>query len=204
MALSTFSDLKTELANQGFDYLSSTQQGDYINVAYQEVCALLPWPFLETSTTTLTSGTSVSDLRQVLAVNDPATDSNLAPADKQTLLAWYGALDDTGDPDYYYLDGQTTVKTYPVNASKQLTVHYVKVPTDLSSSGDTPLVPAAWRMVLVHGATVIAHLENGNYELSEQRRNVWQAYVDRMAAALLGRNNGAYPSVIVQHDYRNF
>lgn len=204
MALSTYTDLQTELGNQGFEYLTSTQKGDYINAAYQEVCAVLPWPFLETVTTSLTSGTSVSDLRSVIAVNDPATDSNLTPADKQTLLAWFGALDDTGVPDYYYLDGQQTVKTYPVDASRQLTVHYVKVPTALSSGSDQPVVPAAWRMVLVHGAAVIAHLENGNYELSQARRQVWQEYVDRMAAALLGRHQGAYPMSVVQHDYRNF
>jgi hypothetical protein len=204
MALSTFSDLKTELTNQGFDYLTSTQQGDYINTAYQEVCALLPWPFLETSTTTLTSGTNVTNLRSVIAVNDPATDSNLSPSDKATLLAYYGALDDTGDPDYFYLDGQTTVKTYPVNATKQLTVHYVKVPADMGGGTDQPVVPLAWRSVIVDGAVCTAHLENGNYEAEQARRSVWQQRVDRMASALLGRNVGAYPTTVVQHDYRNF
>lgn len=204
MALSTYANLKTELANHGFDYLTATQQGDYINAAYQELAALLPWPWLETSTTTLTSGTAVSDLRSVIAVNDPASGSNLAPSDKATLLAYYGALSTTGSPDFYYLDGQTTIKTFPVNASLQLTVHYLKNPTALSADGDEPLVPSGWRIVLVHGAAVIAHLENGNYELSQARRQVWQETVDRMAAALLGRNTGAYPGMVVQHEPRNY
>lgn len=203
MALSTFADLKTELTNQGFDYLSSTQQGDYINTAYQELCAILPWRFLETSTTTLTSGTAVSDLRSVISVHAQSTDNVLSPSDKASLLAWYGDLSDTGDPSYWYLDGQTTVKTYPVNSTLQLTVHYVKVPADLSGT-DQPVVPLAWRMVIVHGAAVIAHLENGNYELSQARRQVWQESVDRMAAALLGQGPGAFPMAVVQHSPRDY
>lgn len=203
MALSTFADLKTELTNQGFDYLTSTQQGDYINTAYQEVCALLPWPFLETSTTTLTSGTAVTDLRQVLAVFDESTDSQLTASDKRFLINAYGTLTDTGVPEYWYLDAQTTVKTYPVDASRQLTVHYLKVPADLSGT-DQPVVPLAWRIVIVHGAACIAHLENGNYEAEQARRAVWQGYVDRMAAALLGRNNTATPDTIVLSEYRNY
>lgn len=203
MALSTFTDLKAELANQGFDYLTSTQQGDYVNAAYQEVCSLLPWPFLETNTTTLTSGTSVSDLRQVLTVTNAATDAQLAAADRRWLVSQFGDLSDTGTAMYWYLDGGTTIRTYPVDTA-QFTVYYIKTPTALSSGSDTPLVPSQWRLVLVHGAKCIAHLENGNYEAEQQARVVWQAYVDRMAAALLGTNNTATPQVIVQTDYKNY
>lgn len=196
MALSTFSDLKTELTNQGFDYLSSTQQGDYINTAYQEVCGLLPWPFLETSTS-VTSGSSISDLRQVLYVRDPTADVQLCASDTRSLIDWYGSLTDTGDPSFWYLDGQTTLKTYPVNASRSVTVGYIKVPTALSGNSDQPLVPLSYRMVLVYGAKCIAHLENGDYEAEQAARGVWQQYVDRMASALLGRNLTATPDTVI-------
>lgn len=203
MALSTFADLKTELTNQGFDYLTSTQQGDYINTAYQEVCGLAAWPFLEASTTSHTSGTSIADIRQVLYVRDPTTDRRLQASDARTLVDWYGSLTDTGDPEFWYFDGQTTLKTYPVNASRELTVSYVKFPADLTGT-DQPAIPLRYRMVIVDGAACIAHLENGDYEAEQARRAVWQRRVDMMSQALLGRNNTTTPDEVVAWEPKNW
>lgn len=203
MALSTFADLKTELTNQGFDYLTSTQQGDYINTAYQEVCGLAAWPFLEASSTSHTSGTSISDIRQVLYVRDPTADRVLKASDARSLIDWYGSLSDTGDPEFWYFDGQTTIKTYPVNASRQLTVSYIKFPADLSGT-DQPVIPLRYRMVIVDGAACFAHLENGDYEAEQARRAVWQRRVDLMSQALLGRNNSTSPDEVVSSETRNW
>lgn len=204
MALSTFTDLKTELANRGFDYLTSTQQGDYINIGYNALCSVYEWPFLEATSTTLTSGTSLSDLDGVLSVYDPTEGSQLAYRDRRELVSDYGALTDTGAPAWWYLEGQTTIKTFPVDAARQLTVVYKKVPTALSGGSDTPLIPSQWRRLIVDRAVVEALKEKGSYQEAKFALDVWQTEVDRMVLDLTQRNMTATPEYIVQTHFGNF
>jgi hypothetical protein len=47
----TFAELKTELAARGFDHLSDTRLGQYVNQARAELDGMHMWPYREDSAT---------------------------------------------------------------------------------------------------------------------------------------------------------
>lgn len=155
MALSTFVDLRTELSRRGFDYLSSDRLGNYINNGYSDICEAEDWPFLE-ATTTGTAPKTVSDLRTIEYVVDTTNQVKLSPIDRRNLTDWTVDLTTTGTPSYYYVTAGSIVNTYPVGTGT-LSIHYWKVPTDLSADGDTPVIPSRYRSLIVDAAVVYAY-----------------------------------------------
>src|SRR3954462_2289412 len=98
MALTTFSDLRTELSRRGFDYLDSTRLGNFTNDAYlRDICEVQDWPFLEASTSG-TAPVTVSDLRTVEYVIDSTNGVKLSPIDRRNLTDWTVDLTTTGTP----------------------------------------------------------------------------------------------------------
>lgn len=189
MALSTLSDLRTELQARGFDYLSTTRCNTYLNLAYQtDLCEESDWPFLRT-TTTGTAPLTISDLRTVKIVQDTTLSSKLRPIDESTLTDT-DVLTTTGSPLYYYFTSPTVLAVYPANTTSTLTVTYIKTPDELDDDSDTILVPARWRYAIVEKAAAYAYADSDNeagYNASTARynefvrkmRNAYQLQHDR-------------------------
>jgi len=180
----TFAELKTELAARGFDYLSDTRQGYFINRAYQEMCAENDWPFLEDSTTG-TAPLTIADMRTVESVVNSTQSYRLSPLDPRNIMEEDDDLTTTGTPVYYYLSATTTLKVYPANTADTLSVRYYHVPPDLSDDADTPEVPAAWRHLIVDGAAAYAYFDSDNPEMGREMLSLWAEGKARMADALL-------------------
>lgn len=183
MALTTFADLTTELAARGFDYLSSTRQGHYINAAYVELCEQARWLFLLTSTTG-TAPITIADLRTVESVEIASTQTKLRPLDRRHLTDSDPALDQTGVPDTYYFTGQTTIAVHPANTSLSLTVRYWKFPAVLSGT-DEPVVPLRYRIAIVDYAAARAYMDAGERAHAHAARTEGDRMVQFMYESLL-------------------
>ena len=183
MALTDLASLRTELAARGFDYLSDTRKGNFLNDGYHEVCEYMPWPFLRT-TLTGTAPLAIADIEHVLSVYDTTNLYMLQSADNRDLETSVA-----GTPTYYYLDGDT-LKVEPTNTAASLRVVYIKVPADLAATTDTPLVPSRFRSLIVDIAQIKALAEDSdNAELAAALQPRLDAKLVRMRDGLMSREH---------------
>lgn len=181
------SDLRTEVYARGFDYLNDatdTRVDRWINQSYRELCALMPWPFLE-QTDTGAAPLTLGALRYVLSVTDTTNKVLLAPVDVRNLQRIDPTLDDTGAPCAWYLEN-TVMKVWPVS-TPSLSVRYILVPPLLSADSDDPLVPEEWQDIIVDGAVCRAQKDNDDYGPMQATRQEWQRQVDAMVVSLMNR-----------------
>jgi hypothetical protein len=161
--VSTFAELKAIVLARGFNRLTDTQRGEYINDAISEVDALYPWPY-RLATTTGAAPLAVSTLGEVDTVTDTVQDVPLEPVTFQALTDWAGDVTVTGNPRVFYVDwaaGAQTVRVYPVSTNN-LSVRHYAMPTALSAAGDTPAAPARFhRSVYVPVACRMAASDSG-------------------------------------------
>lgn len=149
-----FAQLQQDVFDSGLSYLNDAGNGllrvqRWINQAYLEVAGLDSWPFLETDLTTVAPVT-ISDLSEVLVVLDTDNDVQLERADYASISTLYDDPTATGLPWYWYQSGNT-LSVYPVSTAA-LQVRYIRTPTELASSGDTPVIPAEFHDLIVLGA----------------------------------------------------
>lgn len=151
-----FGDLVTEFYSSGFAYFQQETNGPvrvqrWINQSYQELCDLEDWPFLE-ATATGTAPLTISDLEDVIDVQDTTTRNTLVQSDHAAMSEVTGDLTITGTPTYYYITGGAVINVFPVSTTVQLSVRYIKNPTDLANNADTPIVPTPFHDLIVLGA----------------------------------------------------
>jgi len=184
------SELRTEFFARGFDYLSSGPQtgpNNYLNRAYHSICDAYEWPFLEADA----SGTAplvVSDLRAVLGVVDTTTQVQLRFIDRRNLLRIDPMVNTAGSPALWYTENGTTIKVYPTNGTDQISVHYAKVPDDLSDSTDVPIIPSRFHMLIVDQAVVYAYEDSDNLEAASATQVVVDRRMEEMRQALTNPN----------------
>ena len=142
----TFATLKTELSDRGFDQLSDTRLGYFINQARGELDGMHNWPY-RLATATGSSPLTITDLGSIEEVAD--TNQTGAPAldyaDRRSLKQAYGDLTVAGAPAFFYVDNGV-VRTYPVGGS--LSVRYYKRAPDLSGT-QVPLAPSDYHLLIV-------------------------------------------------------
>jgi hypothetical protein len=80
----------------------------------------------------------------------------------------------------------STLKVWPADTSTSLTVRYLKVPTDLSSGADVPVVPTRYQPLIVDFAVVRALKDRSNFAEAQALRASLEEDLDRMRNALLG------------------
>jgi hypothetical protein len=163
-------EIRAEVRSRGYDYISDSRLNLWIKQAYEYVCSLEPWWFLETSVSGQ-APLALADLSQVLYVS--YGDVSLRGADWRDIRDMDPGLDDTGTPVMWYLDGQT-IKTWP-DSTESLDVRYIRNPPALASDSDSPLVPEAQHPVLVDLAVISGLKDNDEYEQAQGL----QAVVDR-------------------------
>lgn len=185
-------EIRTEVEARGYDYVPQTRLNLWIKQAYQYVCALEPWWFLESSVSGQAPLT-ITDLSQVLYV--AYGDVSLRGADWRDIRDLDPGLDDTGTPVMWYLEAQA-IKTWPTS-TETLNVRYIREPPELTSDSSTPLIPEAYHHILVDLAVISGLKDNDEYEQAQGL----QAVVDRSVSDMRDQEmvrNYQNPTQIVQ------
>lgn len=187
-----FSTLQSEFYAHGFSDLNDAGAGvtrvkRWINEAYHMVCESHDgkWAFLETSSSG-TAPVTVSDLKQIIHVTDSTTDRPLRFADAWTVEHLDPDKATVAAPMYYWLDGLSTLRVWPLNTTDTISIRYYKVPADLSANGDLPLVPTRYQDAILQFALAKAHRAKNNEEQARSCEIVAEVYIDRM------RNTGLF------------
>lgn len=154
---------RATLTERGFQYLSTTQVDLALNNAKNALEDLLDWPWLET-TAPGAAPLTISDLKHILYVVDTTNDRELLGLDPRDIVNINTDVDATGTPEYWWLDGLTSLKVYPANTANTLSVRYVKYSPELSDGSDTPLIPTRYHPIWLDFAVVEALKEGQNYQ----------------------------------------
>lgn len=185
-------EIRAEVESRGYDYVSDSRLNLWIKQGYRWVCALEPWPFLESSVSGQAPLT-ISDLSQILHVS--TGDETLRGADYRDIRDLDPSLDDTGTPVMWYLTGDT-INTWPTS-TETLEVRYVRKPPELSSDSSTPLLPDAHHPLLVDYAVMSGLKDNDEYDQAQGLRAVIEAQVQDLRDQIMVRNY-QNPTQIVQ------
>lgn len=161
----TFAEMKAEVLARGFDGLTDTRAGVYVNAARAELDRMFLWPWREKSVTG-TSPISISDLGTIEAVvNTSQSSVPLSRADYRSLLDLYSDLTTSGTPCFYYVawpSGTPEVVTYPSN-SNTIGVQYWRVTPDLTGS-QTPASPSECHYTIIDIAVRRAYRDNDDHQ----------------------------------------
>lgn len=190
------SDMLTEIRAHGFDDLDDTSLLGYLNDVYEDICALEPWPFLEsTATATVDASTgkitAPTDIRAILTIEDTTNSRPLDPLRLDEFTRRYGnQLTQTGDPIVYYFIG-SDIYVWPIPSSPTLTVRYLRLPAALTVTPDSaPILPRHHRL-LVLGALVLCYMREDDSEnaalfeskfdkrMERARNDFWNRQFDR-------------------------
>jgi hypothetical protein len=145
---------QTELKARGGDYLSNARLTTFLNDAKSELEDYWDWPWLET-TTSGAAPLTIADLKSVLYVVDTSNLRELRGLAAADIVAELDeTITTTGTPEYWWLDGTTSLKLYPASTSAQLSVRYVKFSAELSAGTDTPLIPTRYHNLWIDLAMV--------------------------------------------------
>lgn len=194
-------DAQTELAGRGFDYLAASRMTIMLNDAKNALEDQWPFPWLET-TATGTAPLTITDLKQVLYVQDTTNDNELLGLPVAQIAVDGDDITRAGTPAYWWLDGTSTLNVWPVSTSVQLSVRYVRESVELSAVSDTPLIPARYHPLWVDLAVVQAYHDSDNFAGAQQL----QGYVDSRMAKLVERyeqrnlQNGSYQTIRYMSD----
>lgn len=179
----TFTELLTEFYARGFDYLDDSGPGAvrakrWINQSYQEICGMEDWPFLSTTTTGVAPLT-VSDLGYIESLTDSTDERSLSFMDRRTLVERYPNMDLAGPPNYAYVTGGDTIRTYPTNGNT-LRLRYFRVVNDLDQGTDQPVIPARYQYAIIDSACARAYMDSDNPEMAQIARRDADALVQMM------------------------
>jgi len=192
-----FGEIQTEVYARGFSHLSSTSANQtrvkaWINSAYQGICALERWPFLE-ATSTGAAPLTISDLGAIKSVLETGENKSLVGRNAAQLTKIYGDITLVGSPTFYYQDGATTIRTYPVGGT--LSVKYWKVPADLSGDSDSLLIPAKYHQTVVDWAVWRAYVDNDEFAVAKEMRDIVDRQVEAMRTDLLWNDHFTAKSI---------
>lgn len=182
-----FTDLKTEFAARGFDYLSATRQGYYVNAGRQRLDNMHLWPYREKIATGV-APLAVSDLGVIASVHNASQSYyELEPTSYGRITEEFGDPTTTGSPEQFYVvttSGTPTVSTVPTNGDT-LSVRYFKRTVDLSAGGDTPLAPSDYHLLIIDLAVQRAYLDNDELREAQALESWIQTQVAEMTTQLL-------------------
>lgn len=181
--MSTFVELRTALADRGFQYLTAAQLGADVNTARGLLDDMYLWPY-RLATASGPAPLTVSDLGTIESVTygSGAATYPLEPLNSPDLLDAVGDVTLPGFPSVFYVDNGV-VRTYPVGTGS-ITVRYFKATPDLAADGDTPLSPARFHLsLLLDMAVQQAYKRTDNF----QGAAGLQPFIDLQLSAMVGR-----------------
>ena len=195
-----FAALLDEVNDRGYNHISDTRLGRYVNQSYKSICNRAAWPFLRT-TTTGTAPLTISDLRAVLNVVDTTTNAKLYHADRRHLIESVDTLlTTTGTPTYWYQESRTVIKVYPANTTDTLSVHYLKVPATLTGT-DSHLIPEEFEDLIIDGAVIRALKDNDELDAAASLQQFYNEGLREMMDTLLSRAHDGSNYIIQTNNY---
>lgn len=199
--MATLLSMRTEVKARGADYVPDARIDAWLNEAYYEICDWMPWPFLETEITGA-SPLTITDLGQVLSVVNSLADYPLDYRDRRLVIHTDDDLSELGTPSEWWID-VNTIYVWPGSATDTVTVRYIKTPTLLSASGDTPVLPTRWHFLITDGAVLRSLIDNDEYDAHDRLLAIWQRRLDLMVQSVMDRNlAGGTSMIIAEHkDY---
>lgn len=166
---------------------------DYMNLVYKEVyretAEIYPTLLLVSETIALTAGVGAISKTpfEVKQIKNLANNCFLKPTTILQLEERYPALDQTGEPNWYYITGDATLNAYPVNDGSIL-VRHIPLPDELTTASPVTdiKIPKQYHDVLVWGTIVYACMDErdkalgmelntaqGKYEIALNAFKTW-------------------------------
>lgn len=178
---------QTELQARGAPESSTTRLNLWLNDAKNDFEDFWDWPWLEA----VTSGAApltISDLKAILYVVDTTNQRPLLGVKPEWLIQQESYdLTRTGVPEYWYLDGLTSLKVYPV-ATPSLSVRYLKYSPELSSGTDTPLIPERYHHIWVDLAMIRAYRDSDAHQEAQVLEQRCQQRLGQLVLQYEARN----------------
>jgi hypothetical protein len=179
---------QVEMANRGFDYLSTDRRTFFLNQAKNTFEDIFPFPWLE-DVATGTSPLTISDLKQVLYVSDTDHDRELLGLPAAQIIVDGTDLAETGTPSNWWLDGENTVTVWPVSSSASLQVRYIKESDELVDPTNTPLIPARYHGTWIDLAVIRAYIDSDNYVAAQGLQQIVALDLSQIAQRYATRND---------------
>lgn len=187
--------MKAELAARGFDHITDTRLGMFINEARSQIDGMYLWPYRRTLVDAAAPITSITDLGVIEAVVNLSSNDFLAPGDVSELVEIYGNLSVAGIPECFYtsvVGGAYTIATFPAYTGTLRVIYFKRTP-DLTGT-DTPLAPSEFHPLIVRMASQLAYIDTDN-QVAAQGLQPWiDQGINRMVESLLGGQQIAGPS----------
>lgn len=188
MVVLNLASARDELSGRGFDYLSTTRLTIMLNDAKNALEDEYQWPWLETTATGVPPLT-IADLKYVLYVVDSARHVELKGVDARDVIDRDADNTTAGLADSWWLDGTSTLRVYPTNATNALSVRYVQFSPELSADSDTPVIPVRYHSVWIDYAVVNAYKDSDNYSAAMALESeIKQARLPQMIDVFQQRN----------------
>jgi hypothetical protein len=186
----------TELQARGFSYLDPGRCTIMLNNAKNVFEDMRDWPWLEAVATTGTAPLTISDFRSVQYVVDLTNQNELEGIDPRDVVDLDTNVSTAGTPRFWWLDGLTTLRTYPVSTTAQISVRYSKYSPEMSASSDTPQIPVRYHPIWVDLAVVEAYKDDDRFNEAQSLMGLINLRLDEMTV-LLARNEANPPSQVI-------
>lgn len=181
-----------ELKARGFDYLPDARCTIFLNNAKNALEDEFDWVWLET-TTTGTAPLTISDLKEVLSVVDTSNRNKLTGLDARDITDWDPITTTAGTPESWWLDGETTLRTYPTS-SATLSVRYLKFSAELASGSDSPLIPVRYHALWIDYAVIEAYKDEDRFDAANALLGHVKQFRLPQMIDLYGARNRANPA----------
>lgn len=169
---------------------------NWINLGYHDFVLRELWPFREVADSFVTVAETqeyllTTDFSDIDASNISAVSIQGASARKLDYISFSRLrrdypdfdLEGSGLPQYYYIQAGKIGLWPKPDAVYTIAVDYYKVPTELSSDSDEPIMPIAYREALTQYALSLEHDFNTDPDLAQKAMNRYEQIVR------LARNN---------------
>ena len=161
------------LDDHGFADTSTPRKLEAINSAYHDLCARMPWPFLEATAAVTTDAqgkvTSPTDIRAVREFSAGDYTGDIQWLRRDEFLGQYmDRRTETGNP-YYYFFQAGSLYVWPIkNASSWGVLDYYRAEPDLGSTDAEALIllPPRHHRRLIDGALVYLYNMEDDPELA--------------------------------------
>jgi hypothetical protein len=181
----TYEEAIAEVKERGFDDLSETRIGRWLNEAVGEVVDYGPWPFNE-ETKEGTAPLTFTDLGHVLSVSNKQNELQLSPLDRRQVIAVDPAMVAKGIGECWYREGEK-IAVWPADTTSTFIVRYQKAPKELTGAEALP-GPVRFHGLYVDGAVVRGFKNRSNFEAAQFVRQEWERVLREMVMALLNTN----------------
>lgn len=201
-AVTTYKDIQDRILDQlsKSDTTTRNRVKNWINMGQSDFVMRELWPFREvTGTLTTVAGTQETSLSGTFSDLDAQNIISVAIQGANQKKLTYMPFNQVraSAPDFDY-EGASVPRWYYIKAGSigfwpkpaaayDIAIDYYKVPTEMSSDSDTPIVPLNYRECLVHYGLSLEHDYNTDPDLAQKAMNRYEEIVTLARQNLLAQ-----------------